>query len=271
MQFEKIAAAIDIYSSAQGHNLSVDEVAERVSMSASSFSRNFRAGVGLSPDKFSNYLKAIRIEARLQQAPQAVLGSISTALGLKSASSIYDHSYKILALSPSQIADGGASLRLSYGSAYTPFGQAHIFTSSHGICRLTFNDDLKAELSFMRQRLPGAAMQPDNASAQTWAQKLFAAQEQRIPLHLLGTNFQISVWQALLAINSGSVSCYQQLAEFIGKPAAARAVGNAVGANPIAWLIPCHRVLRANGAIGGYRWGSARKEAMLALELATAS
>ncbi len=268
LQFDKIAQAIAIYSAPDGHNLQVAQVADSVHMSVANFSLAFRRGVGVSPDRFSNYLRALRIDAELERVQRCRLRAVSAKLGLKSVSSIYDHSYKILAFSPEQLRSRGVGAQISYGSAMTPFGEAGIFSTEHGICRLSFNADIGEDLALMRARLPEAELQSEPLHAQSWAQKLFAARAQDIGLHLLGTNFQLSVWRALLAIPRQSVVAYGELAEFIGKPQAARAVGNAVGANPIAWLIPCHRVIKNSGALGGYHWGPARKESMLALELA---
>ena len=267
-QFDNIAQAIKLYSSPSGHNLAVARVAESVHMSTANFSLAFRRGVGVSPDRFSNYLRALRIEAELKRAPRCRLRAVSAQLGLKSPSSIYDHSYKILAFSPEQLRSRGAGARISYGSALTPFGEAGIFSTEHGICRLSFNSNISEDLALMRARLPQAEFLEDAAAAERWALTIFAARGQDIALHLLGTNFQLSVWRALLTIPKSSVVAYGEIADFIGRPQSARAVGNAVGANPIAWLIPCHRVIQNSGALGGYRWGPARKETMLALELA---
>ena len=269
-QFEKIAQAIELYSAPSGHNLAVAQVAESVHMSVANFSSAFRKGVGVSPDRFSNYLRALRIEAELMRVPRYRLRSVSAQLGLKSPSSIYDHSYQILAFSPSELRSNGAGARISYGSATTPFGRASIFSTHHGICRLSFSAAIADDLALLRARLPQAEFCEDRAAAERWAQTMFAARAQNIPLHLLGTNFQLSVWRALLTIPKSSVVAYGEIAEFIGRPQSARAVGNAVGANPIAWLIPCHRVIQNSGALGGYHWGPARKETMLALELAHA-
>ena len=267
-QFDKIAQAIALYSAPTGHNLPVSQVADSVHMSVANFNLAFRKGVGVSPDKFSNYLRALRIEAELERMQCCCLRAVSAKLGLKSASSIYDHSYKILAFSPSQLRSHGAGAQISYGSVVTPFGQANIFSTAHGICRLSFSADIADDLALLRSRLPKAEFRSDAALVERWAQTMFVARGQNIPLHLLGTNFQLSVWRALLTIPSKSVVAYGEVADFIGKPQSARAVGNAVGANPIAWLIPCHRVIKNSGALGGYHWGTARKESMLALELA---
>ena len=271
MSFAKIAAALEIYNSANGPNLSVEEVAERVHMSASNFTRTFRALAGVSPNRYSQYLQAIRIGSALQRAPRCQLGALRAKLGLKSASSIYDHSYKVLALSPQQLHQQGQGADISYGSADTPFGVAHIFTSDHGICRLSFAASLAEEVEHMSTRWPRARLHQDPAAAEAWGEKLFLARAEHIPLHLLGTNFQLSVWQALLRIDTRSLSNYSDIAAFIGNPKAVRAVGQAVGANPIAWLIPCHRVIRAGGELGGYHWGLARKQSMLAWEQAASA
>lgn len=158
-------------------------------------------------------------------------------------------------------------LALNYGEAPSPFGICHIAESPFGICHLSFaeKDGKTSPLDEIRRDWPEATIRTDHTRARKLVDSIFK-QSETPALLIRGTPFQISVWRALTAIPEGNTTSYGKLADTIGHPVASRAVGTAVGANPIAWLIPCHRVLRGDGSIGGYRWGTDRKQAMLAWE-----
>jgi AraC family transcriptional regulator of adaptative response/methylated-DNA-[protein]-cysteine methyltransferase len=175
-------------------------------------------------------------------------------------------------MTPGEYRAGGEGLVLRFGLAETPFGEALLATTPRGLAALEFIDatDREAEES-LRLRWPAARLQRDDAAAGEVARRIFVTRSGKLPLHVRGTNFQVRVWEALLELGGLGPLSYGRLAAAIGKPGAARAVGQAVGANPVAWMIPCHRVLRAGAGLGGYRWGVDRKRAMLAWELSQAN
>ena len=166
----------------------------------------------------------------------------------------------------------GSGLRISYGVHPSPFGNCLLALTDRGICALAFLDSSKPgeALDCLQENWPRATLTSDTGSTGQLVKRIFSESDGRQPLNLLvkGTNFQIKVWEALLRIPAGCVCSYEDIARRIGQPGAARAVGAAVGSNPVAWLIPCHRVIRKSGHTGGYRWGPARKKAMLDWEAA---
>ena len=189
------------------------------------------------------------------------------AAGLSGGGRLHDLFVQFEAVTPGEYKAGGAGLSLSHGFAQSPFGRIHAATSDRGLAYLAFVDgsDERA-ITELKRRWPRAALSRDDAPVARIARQAFAQREGRIVLAPVGTNFQVKVWQALLELGSRGPTSYGELAKAIGSPGASRAVGQAVGANPVAWLIPCHRVLRRDGALGGYHWGVERKRAMLAWE-----
>jgi AraC family transcriptional regulator of adaptative response/methylated-DNA-[protein]-cysteine methyltransferase len=165
-------------------------------------------------------------------------------------------------MTPGEIRAAGTGVVIRHGVASTPFGSAFLAETPRGLCRLVFVDSgaEKAEFARLREEFVKADFVRDDARAAELAQTIWGRGKARIPLAVVGTNFQIQVWRALLELEPTETVTYGALARKLGKPESARAVGNAVGANPIAWLIPCHRVLRAGGKLGGYRWGPTRKQ-----------
>jgi AraC family transcriptional regulator, regulatory protein of adaptative response / methylated-DNA-[protein]-cysteine methyltransferase len=166
------------------------------------------------------------------------------------------------ALTPGEIRAAGAGVSIRYGVADSPFGTAFVAETPRGLCRLAFLDTGGAarEAHDLAATWSRAELQRDDARAASLIATIWGQQRANLPLAVSGTNFQVQVWRALLELAPGATVTYSALARLLGKPDGARAVGNAVGANPIAWIIPCHRVLRAGGALGGYRWGVARKQ-----------
>ena len=165
------------------------------------------------------------------------------------------------AMTPGEIRSGGEGVCIRYGVADTPFGSAFVAETSRGLCRLAFIDSaIDAELKSLRASWPKADFVRDDMRATTLVDTIWGHRTATLPLAVCGTNFQVQVWRALLELDAGETVTYGALAQKLGMPNGARAVGNAVGANPIAWVIPCHRVLRAGGQLGGYHWGVARKQ-----------
>ena len=246
------------------------DIASRAGTSPYHFQRLFSRWVGLSPKKYVQYLTLERAKASLD-ASESVLAA-SFAAGLSSPGRLHDLFVNIEAVTPGEYKRGGAGLVIFHGIHESPFGPCLLMHTERGICALAFvdeGDDGRA-LTAMSARWPNARLVADPGPGAELAARAFAAHGRggnTVTLLLHGTPFQIQVWEALLRIPPGAVTSYQALATYIGKPNASRAVGTANGANPISYLIPCHRVIRKSGALGGYRWGLGRKLAMLSQEL----
>ena len=173
----------------------------------------------------------------------------------------------IEAVSTGEVESGGTGMRVEWGIAESPFGLCSLGWCRRGICHLAFHDLDPGFPGELRDNWPNAEFLRNDNAAKMRSLEVFAKKSAgRIPVVLSGTTFQMKVWRALVNISRGSVACYSSIAAAIGNPGAARAVGTACGANPVAWLIPCHRVVRAKGGTGGYRWGAERKKSMLAAE-----
>ncbi len=254
----------------------LEDLAAVANMSPMHLQRVFSAWAGISPKRFLQVLNRDFLLQRLCDG-----GSVESAAmdaGLSTGSRAYDLMVTLDAVTPGETRTGGAGLQLRYGLHETPFGTAMITCSQRGICDLVFLDEpvaaagassVERELSRIRARWHAADLQRDDTATGDIAAAINTqCRTGRFRLAVSGSNFQIKVWEALLRIPEGQVATYQRIAEAIGQPTAARAVGNAVGANPVAWLIPCHRVIRGSGVTGDYRWGASRKAAMLVRELA---
>ena len=246
------------------------DIASRAGASPYHFQRLFSRWVGLSPKKYVQHLTLERAKASLD-ASQSVLAT-AFAAGLSSPGRLHDLFVNVEAVTPGEYKHGGAGLVIHHGVHDSPFGPCLLMHTPRGICGLAFVDegDDGRSLACMAARWPNATLLADPGPGEALAARIFAPPGNGgDPLNLLlhGTPFQIQVWQALLRIPRGAVTSYQALAGYIGRPKASRAVGTANGANPISYLIPCHRVIRKSGTLGGYRWGLGRKLAMLSQEL----
>lgn len=249
----------------------LDEMAAHLSLSPYHFQRLFARWAGVTPKRFLQVLTVERAKALLAQGRPVL--DVADAVGLSSGSRLYDHFLTLEAVTPGAYKNAGAGLDIAYGVHETPFGPAFVAMTPHGICRLSFIDGDAAarELAMLKSAWPGATLRADAANAGAALKTMFESARAAgppSPLHLKGTNFQVSVWRALLRVGPGQLTTYSDIARALGQARAARAVGLAVGANPIAFFIPCHRVIRASGALGGYRWGERRKHAMHAWESA---
>jgi AraC family transcriptional regulator of adaptative response/methylated-DNA-[protein]-cysteine methyltransferase len=183
------------------------------------------------------------------------------SVGLSGGGRLHDLTVTLEAMTPGEIRARGAGVSFHHGVADTPFGTAFIAETQRGLCRLAFIEEAgESELQGLRDSWPEARFVRDDARATTLVETIWGHKTAKLPLAVCGTNFQVQVWRALLELDDGESVTYSALARELGQPNGARAVGNAVGANPIAWVIPCHRVLRAGGKLGGYRWGTARKQ-----------
>ncbi len=236
------------------------------------FERSFTRWVGVSPKRFQGLLALDHARALLRAGAPVLDAALDT--GLSGPARLHDLAVGFDAATPGEIGSGGGGLALAWGVAETPFGRVAAVASARGVTRLAFvgDDDAAALVEAERAAWPRARFARDDAAVAGISARLFAPPTPGAgPVRLAprGTNFQVKVWQALMAVPPGAVTTYGALARAIGAPGAARAVGGACAANPIAVLIPCHRVLRESGALGGYAWGTPLKRALLAREAAT--
>jgi AraC family transcriptional regulator of adaptative response/methylated-DNA-[protein]-cysteine methyltransferase len=242
------------------------ELAKAAGLSEFHLHRLFTKWAGTTPKAF---LKALTSEhAKSLLASRDVLAA-SVEAGLSGPGRLHDLMVTVEGMTPGELKSGGAGLTISHGVAQTPFGPALVAVTPRGVCHFEFLASRAAAgaVAALRRRFPKARLSGDRKAAQAVADKAFK-KGGALPVLLAGTAFQLKVWQALLRIPRGRASSYGALAAAVGSPKASRAVGSAVGANTVAFLIPCHRVIRETGALGGYRWGPRRKQAMLAWESA---
>lgn len=270
-QYDAVARAIAFIRANAARQPSLAEIAAAVHVSEFHLQRLFSAWAGLSPKRFLQYLT----KEHARQALRASAGVLDAALeaGLSGPGRLHDLMVSCEALTPGEIRAQGAGVELRHGVAATPLGAALFGWTPRGLCHLAFCDgDEDDGLAVLRKDWPAANLIRDDAGASAFADRVFPAAPTPGKLHLLlrGTNFQIKVWEALLKIPPAALVSYGQLAGHLGMPRAARAVGSAVAANSIAWLIPCHRVIRENGDSSNYRWGVERKLALHAWEQARA-
>lgn len=251
----------------------LQEIARHCAMSETHFQKVFSHWAGVSPKRFLQYLTRDYCRQRLI-AGDSVL-ECSAAAGLSSSSRLHDLMIRLEAVTPGEIKLAGAELSFHCGVHDSPFGQYFLACTTRGIHRLEFLGPQQAEavLQQLRQEWPRASFITDGRLTRDYARQLFTpacggdrGPRNRLTMWLAGTDFQFKVWEALLRIPEGQLCTYSDLAAAVGKPSAARAVGSAVAKNPVAWLIPCHRVIKKMGAIGEYRWGALRKQAMLGRE-----
>lgn len=262
--------AIDLIDAADGP-LSLEEIAQRMGMSAAHFQRLFSRWVGVSPKRYQQYLTLSHAKSLLRER-FTTLGA-AHELGLSGTGRLHDLFVRWEAMSPGDYARAGAGLTVYWGWFDSPFGPALVMGTDKGICGLALAAEVgeDAAMADLRSRWPCATFVEDPAMLRPWVSAAFETREGvqgDAPLYLIGAPFQIKVWEALLSIPSGHVTTYSEIAQTIGNPRAVRAVGTAVGRNPVSWLIPCHRALRKSGGLGGYHWGLPVKRAMLAYEAA---
>jgi AraC family transcriptional regulator of adaptative response/methylated-DNA-[protein]-cysteine methyltransferase len=263
--YQVIGRALQVIDAA-GPTLTLDALAAEMRMSPAHFQRVFSQWVGVSPKRYQQYLTIGH--ARKLLAERHTTLAAAHAAGLSGSGRLHDLFLTWEAMSPGDYARGGAGLVIRWGWFDSPFGPALVMATDKGICGIGFSDEVGAEaaLEDLVSRWPKAEYVEDPVALQQLVDAAFGGKATE--LHLIGAPFQIKVWEALLAIPTGHVTTYADIAEAIGHPQAHRAVGTAVGRNPISFLIPCHRALRRDGGLGGYHWGLPRKRAMLAWEAA---
>jgi AraC family transcriptional regulator, regulatory protein of adaptative response / methylated-DNA-[protein]-cysteine methyltransferase len=270
--YARVAAAIAFIAERAPAQPVLDQVAAAVGLSPHHFHRLFRRWAGLTPKRFLQLLTLEEAKRRLD-ASRSVLDAAYGA-GLSGPGRLHDLFVGLEGVTPGEYRRGGDGVEISFGLADSPFGEALVGRTERGVCHLSFLDpagDLDRPapdraLDALRAEWPAARLRRDDGVAGAVVAAIFAGD--RPPLHVQGTNFQARVWDALLRIPEGGVTCYEDVARSLGRPGATRAVAGAVARNRVAWLIPCHRVIRKVGETGGYRWGRDRKRAMLAWEAA---
>lgn len=266
-----IRRAIAAIDAAGGAPLPLDDLAARVGLSPAHLQRTFSAWVGVSPKRYQQYLTLDHAKSLLVEHFTTL--DAAHELGLSGSGRLHDLFVTWEAMSPGAYARKGADLTIRWGWFDSPFGRALVMGTDKGLCGIAFAAETgnDAAMEDMVSRWPDAAYVEDAIGLRPWVEAAFGAQDGDLntaPLHLVGAPFQIKVWEALLRIPSGHVTTYSEIAKSIGSPKAVRAVGSAVGRNPVSWLIPCHRALRKSGGLGGYHWGLPVKRAMLAHEAA---
>lgn len=267
--YERIETAIHYIKAHFKQQPDLDEVAKQVHLSPFHFQRLFKTWAGVSPKKFLQYISVEYAKGLLQQ--QYPLSDVSFETGLSGTSRLHDLFINIEGLTPGEYKNGGEALFINYSFAETLFGDAIIASTQKGVCHLAFASNETMGLQSLSQLFPAAGLIQKTDLYQQDALKIFSrdwSDLKQVKLHLKGSPFQLKVWQSLLHIPSGCVSTYSSIAKEIQTPGAVRAVGTAIGNNPVAYLIPCHRVIKNTGIIGEYHWGSAKKTAILGWEAA---
>ncbi len=248
---------------------SLAEVAQVVDLSASHFQRLFTDWAGVSPKKFMQYLSVEYAKSRLNN--NQTLLNTAYDVGLSGTGRLHDLFVNIEAMTPGDYKNGGRQLSIQYSFQESLFGKVIVASTPKGVCHLFFEDNDERALCDLKIRFPNANFTQKTDAYQQSALEIFRKNWNHldeVKLHLKGTDFQLKVWQALLNIPEGAVTTYGAISKSINRPSASRAVGTAIGSNPVAFLIPCHRVIQATGGLGGYMWGPSRKSSIIAWEAA---
>lgn len=270
--YHKIETAINYLKENFQQQPDLEKVARQVHLSPFHFQRLFKEWAGVSPKKFLQFISLEYAKGLLKQ--NLPLSDVSFETGLSGTSRLHDLFISIEGMTPGEFKNGGQALQIYYSFSESPFGNIIAASTSKGICHLSFVREESHSISNLQQIFPQATLMHKTDIIQEQAFRFFTGDWNdlhKIKLHLKATPFQLKVWQSLLRIPLGSVSTYAQTAQSIQSPNAFRAVGTAIGQNPVAFLIPCHRVIKSSGLIGDYHWGSPRKTAMLGWEAARLS
>ena len=271
--YSRIAEAIGYIKENFKTQPGLEEVAEKIHVSPFHFQRLFTEWAGVSPKKFLQYITVEHAKKMLKEN-QATLFDTAFETGLSGTGRLHDLFINIEGMSPGEYKNGGESLTINYSFAETPFGNILVASTPRGICHMAFADDEKQALHSLQEMFPNAAYHQMVDLAQQNVLYIFThdwTKLNQIKLHLKGTEFQLKVWETLLKIPMGQLATYGNIAKHIQQPTASRAVGTAIGDNPVAFLIPCHRVIQSTGVFGQYHWGSIRKTAMIGWEAAKSS
>ncbi len=270
IHFKRISEALDYIRLHIKEQPGLDEVAEKLNLSPFHFQRLFTEWAGVSPKKFLQYL-SVEYAKDLLSEKKATLFDTAAELGLSGTGRLHDLFINIEGMTPGEFKNGGKKLHIKYAFEETIFGTVLVASTAMGVCYLGFADDRELTLHELFTQFPNATYEEKSDLFQQQALSLFKrdwSHTAQIRFHLKGTPFQIKVWESLLKIPQGNLTTYGRIAQSIAHPSASRAVGSAVGANPIAFIIPCHRVIQASGVIGQYHWGSTRKSLLIGWEAA---
>ncbi|MDX1904941.1 MAG: methylated-DNA--[protein]-cysteine S-methyltransferase [Thermonemataceae bacterium] len=270
LNYTRIAKAIAYIKTNFKKQPTLDEIAKQIHVSPFHFQRLFAEWAGTTPKKFLQYV-SIEYAKKMLKQQQATLFDTAFEIGLSGTGRLHDLFVGIEGMTPAEYKNGGKNLLVNFSFAESPFGNLILASTHKGLCYMAFDDDKNKALEDLQQKFPNATFSHQIDTIQTNALLIFGNNKSEISpikLHLKGTNFQLKVWEALLKIPMGRLTTYGDIAEKIENPAAFRAVGTAIGSNPIAYLIPCHRVIQASGNLGGYMWGEIRKTAIIAWESA---
>jgi AraC family transcriptional regulator, regulatory protein of adaptative response / methylated-DNA-[protein]-cysteine methyltransferase len=273
INFNRIAEAITYLKENFKEQPNLDAVAERVHLSPFHFQRMFTDWAGVSPKKFLQFL-TVEYAKGILKNEQASLFDAAFESGLSGTGRLHDLFIKIEGMTPGEYKNGGAALSINYSFAESPFGNILVASTPKGICYMAFADDAQKALQDLHAQFPNAVYTQMVDLIQQNALYIFTHdwhQLDQIKLHLKGTAFQLKVWETLLKIPMGGLSTYKTIAAKINNANAMRAVGSAIGHNPVAFIIPCHRVIQSGGAVGGYHWNPERKTAMIGWEAAKVS
>jgi AraC family transcriptional regulator of adaptative response/methylated-DNA-[protein]-cysteine methyltransferase len=270
INYNRIAEAIDYIKQNFKTQPDLDDVAEKIHLSPYHFQRMFTDWAGVSPKKFLQYI-SIEYAKTILKDKQATLFDAAFETGLSGTGRLHDLFIKIEGMTPGEFKNGGENLSINYSYAETPFGDILVASTAKGICYMAFADNEQKALNDLQNHFPNARFKQMVDLIQQNALYIFTHDWNKlhqIKLHLKGTDFQLKVWETLLKIPMGRLSTYGNIAAHIKNPKASRAVGSAIGDNPVAFLIPCHRVIQSSGTFGQYHWGSIRKTAMIGWEAA---
>ncbi|MDQ0967502.1 AraC family transcriptional regulator of adaptative response/methylated-DNA-[protein]-cysteine methyltransferase [Flavobacterium sp. W4I14] len=267
INFNRIAEAISYIKANFKTQPGLEEIAERVNLSPFHFQRLFSEWAGTTPKRFLQYISIGYAKEMLKENQSLFDTALET--GLSGTSRLHDLFVNIEGMTPGEYKNGGENLHINYSFAESPFGNIIVASTSKGICHIAFYDDENIALANLQRQFPAAQYQQILDKEQQNALFIFShdwSKLHQIKLHLKGTDFQLKVWEALLKIPMGKLATYGNIAKQLQNPNASRAVGTAIGDNPVAFLIPCHRVIQSSGALGGYHWGVNRKTAMIGWE-----
>ncbi len=270
LDFNRIKKAIEYISENYKYQPSLDKISEHIHLSPFHFQRLFKEWAGVSPKRFLQYI-SIQHAKQILRETQATLFDTAFEVGLSGTSRLHDLFINIEGMTPAEYKNEGSYLTINYSFALSPFGEIIVASTPKGICHMSFAEDHKEAIKNLTSIFPKANYQNSADEIQKNAIRIFNLDWEsldKIKLHIKGSDFQIKVWQALLNIPMGQLSSYQNIANLIKSPKASRAVGNAVGQNPVAYLIPCHRIIQSTGALGDYHWGHIRKTSMIGWEAA---
>ncbi len=270
LDYQRIQQAIEYLVDNFKSQPTLQEVAAHVHLSPHHFQRLFTQWAGVSPKKFLQFLTVDYLKERIQQSQN--IAQMAHMAGLSSPSRVYDLFVNIEGVTPATFKNKGAGLTILYGYHDTPFGNCFLAATDKGICGITFlqRGNKTEEFDLFAKKWDFAQLTEDASFTQAYIDQIFnknKSKNEKLNVLVQGTPFQIKVWEALLNIPQGNLTTYQHIAESIDKPKAVRAVGTAIGKNPIGYLIPCHRVIRKEGKLGHYRWGSGRKKAIIGWEM----